>query len=190
MARQKKNPQTETELSQTEDQLLVPNSNLVPKDKMKDEGGRPYTQSLFLEIGYTDQAIYTTKDHDHLYKGHLYPSLKRLYLEEEDPTEYDFSVKYLLGWNHWLRLCENKTVRKHIDEWREELELKLRSRAVKQMIKNAAMGKIQAQQWVANKGWSGRIAGRPSKADIDSEKKFQSRVADEYSADVVRLHGV
>jgi len=178
------------EHSQTEDQLQVPSFEKIPREKMQDEGGRPYTQSLFLEIGYTENSIYTLKDIDHLYRGKIYPSLKRMYLEAEDPTEYDFATKHLLGWSHWQRLCENKTVRKHIDEWREELELKLRSRAVQQMIKNAAMGKVQAQQWVANKGWSGRIAGRPSKAEIDSEKKFQSRVADEYTADVVRLHGV
>ena len=124
------------------------------KDKMVDSAGRPITQSMFLEIGYSDAAIYTLKDEDYTYEGHLYPSLKRLYLEEADPTEYSFAVKYLLNWKQWLRLCENKLTRKHIDEWREELEVKLRSRGVKSAMYAAQEGNYQAAKWLADRGWS------------------------------------
>jgi hypothetical protein len=163
-------------------------TELPTKDKMLDSSGRPITQSMFLEIGYSEAAIYTFKDNDHFYEGKIYPSLKRLYLEAEDPTEYDFASTYLLGWRHWLRLCENKLIRKQIDEWREELEMKLRSRAVKEMIKSAEKGGVQASKWLADRGWAQRGAGRPSKADIASEKVLMARVDSEYSSDVIRLH--
>lgn len=163
-------------------------TELPSRDKMLDTSGRPITQSMFLEVGYSEAAIYTLKEVDHLYEGKTYPSLKRLYLEEEDPTEYDFATKYLLGWKHWQRLCENKLIRKHIDEWREELEMKLRSRAVKEMIKSAEKGGVQASKWLADRGWAQRGAGRPSKADIASEKALMARVDNEYSSDVIRLH--
>lgn len=157
------------------------------RDQMLDTSGRPITQSMFLEIGYSEAAIYTLKDVDHEWNGKIYPSLKRLYLEEEDPTEYNFATKFLLGWRHWMRLCDNKILRKHIDEWRDELEMKLRSRAVQEMIQNSRKGKIQASKWLADKGWAQRGAGRPTKAEIASEKAFAARVDSEYGADVIRL---
>jgi len=161
----------------------------VDKERMLDSGGKPLTQSLFLEVGYTEHAVYTLKEEDHEHKGKTYPSLKRLYLEIADPTEYEFASQCLLGWRHWKRLCENKLIRKHIEEWREELELKLRSQGVKEAIKAAEAGGFQAAKWMADRGWDSRPAGRPSKAEIEREKKFAARISDEYGADVVRLFG-
>lgn len=161
----------------------------MDKTKLLDVGGKPLTQSLFLEIGYTQYAIYTLKDVDYEYNGKLYLSLKRLYIEKEDPTEYEFANEYLLGWQHWKRLCENKVIRKYIDEWREELEVKLRSRGIKEAINAAEKGGFQAAKWLADRGWEQRGAGRPSKDEVEREKKFQARVSDEYGADVVRLYG-
>jgi hypothetical protein len=162
----------------------------MERAKLQDIMGKPLTQSLFLEIGYnTEFAVYTLKDEDHVYEEKIYPSLKKLYLEMEDPTEYEFANTYLLGWRHWKRLCENKAIRKHIDEWREELELKLRCRGIKYTIKAASDGNFNASKWLADRGWEQRGAGRPSKEEIDREKKFQARASEEYSGDVVRLFG-
>lgn len=163
---------------------------LPNKGQMLDSSGRPITQSMFLEINYSDAAIYSLKDGDHEYNGKLYPSLKRLYLAEEDPTEYEFATKYLLNWKHWQRLCENKLIRRSINEWRDELEIKLRSRAVKEMIKSSANGKIVASKWLADKGWAQRGAGRPTKAEVEGEKAFLANVAEEFSDDVQRLRVV
>lgn len=159
----------------------------IDKSKMLDVMGKPLTQSLFLEINYNDQAIYTLKEHDHEHNGKFYPSLKRLYLEADDPTEYTFAITHLLGWKHWQRLCENKVLRRHIDEWREELEVKLRSRGVLQAIKNAEQGGFQSAKWLADRGWDTRGAGRPSKEEVEHEKKVQARINDEYGADILRL---
>lgn len=155
---------------------------------MTDEMGRYITQSLFLEINYTDLAVYTLKDEHYEYNGKLYPSIKRLYLECEDPTEYEFANTYLCGWKHWQRLLDNKAIRKHIEEWREELEYKLRAKGIKRIVAevNGANG-MQASKWLADRGWSTRSAGRPSKAEIEREKEFASRVQDEFTADIVRL---
>jgi hypothetical protein len=159
----------------------------IDKTKFKDVGGRPLTQSLFLEVNYTPNATYTLKDYDHEWEGHVYPSLKRLYLEFEDPTEYDFANTYLLGWQHWQRLVENKLTRKHIDEWREELEYKLKARAVKLMVQSAESGNYQAAKWLADRGWTTRAAGRPTKAEVDGERAAQAKIVQEYGADVHRL---
>lgn len=169
--------------SMNEQEPFLPN-----KELMTDEMGRYITQSMFLEINYTDHAMYTLKDNDHIYNGKLYPSIKKLYLQMEDPTEYEFANTYFCGWRHWQRLLENKLIRKSIDEWREELEYKLRAKGIKRIIQEVGgTNGMQASKWLADRGWSTRTAGRPSKAEIEQEKAFASRASEEFTADIVRL---
>lgn len=162
-------------------------TELIDKSKMMDTGGRYLTQSMFLEVNYEPNATFTLKDNDHEWNGVIYPSLKRLYIEFEDPTEYDFANTYLLGWRHWQKLIGNKMLLNHVQEWREELEFKLRAKGVKNMMLSAASGNYQASKWLVDRGWDTRGAGRPSKAEIEGQKALIKRVDDEYGADVVRM---
>lgn len=161
----------------------------MDKKLLTDGSGKPLTQGLFLEIGYGDSALYTLKDNDHEYNDKVLPSIKRLYLEMEDVTEYEFANKYFLGWSHWQRICNNKVLRKYIDDWRVELELKLRARAAKLMIDQASSGSYQAVKWLADRGWDVKKAGRPTREDVESEKKAMAKIESEYGSDVVRLFG-
>lgn len=160
---------------------------MISREKFLDTGGRYLTQSLFLENNYTDFAIYTLKDYDHTYEGKVYPSLKKLYMELEDVTEYDFADTYLAGWNHWQRICANKLMSEHVAEWRAELELKLRARAAKKMMELADQGQYQAVKWLADRGWDTRAAGRPSKLEKESHVSSATKMAKEYDNDVIRL---
>lgn len=162
----------------------------IDKSKLVDGMGKPLTQGLFLEIGYnTDYAIYTLKENDYTYKGKLYPALKRLYLLEEDPTEYVFATKHLLNWKHWKRICENVMLRRHIDEWREELELKLRSQAIRDMqnLCSTENGNFSAAKFLADRGWDKRAAGRPSSAEKEKRLAMDERLNNEFNSDVARL---
>jgi len=159
----------------------------IDKSGMKDSMEKLRTQSLFLEVGYTDSSIYTLKDNDHEHKGRVYPSLKRLYLAHEDPTEYDFAVTYLLGWNHWQRICDNAILGKHVNQWREELELKIRSQGIRDIMDMSADGSYQASKFLADRGWDKRAVGRPSKAEKEREANMQKSLDDDFSADVSRM---
>ncbi len=164
---------------------------MMDKSLLKSTNGIPLTQSLFLEIGYTDYAVYTLKDEDYEYKGKVYPSLKRLYLEMEDVGEYLFASEHLLGWDQWRRLCENKQVAEHIEKWRYELELKLRSKAIIEIQLRAKSEKgISAARWLAEKGWDKRQAGRPSKAEVEREVKIQADLQSLYGDDLKRIEGL
>jgi hypothetical protein len=160
-------------------------NEIIDKEKMKDTRERARTQSLFLELGYTDFAMYTLKDEDYFYKGELYPSLKRLYLSMEDVVEYDFANKYLLGWSHWQRMCENKQIKAHINEWRTELELKLRSRGVKEMM-NKADTSPMAAKWLADKGW---VTKKDAKEELNAsgKVKIQEQIDNDFGADIARI---
>lgn len=154
----------------------------IDKARLKDSQGRPLTQSLFLEVGYnTNYAVYTLKDDHFEYEGKLYPSLKRLYLELEDVVEYDFATKYLLGWNHWKRIQENKLFKDHVESWRDELELKLRSQAVRDILDMTADEKsFQAAKWIADKGWQKLERGRPRTAEKIKEEALLKAIDEDY----------
>lgn len=155
---------------------------------MTDDRGRLLTVALFLETYYKpDQAMFTFKDYDHVYQGKTFRSLKTMYIDMADPTEYEFANTHLCGWRHWQRMVDNTYLRPHIDEWRMELEFKLRSQAVKQVKEKADKGNMQAAKWLADRGWSTRAAGRPSKEEKEREKNIEKRIGDEFSADIIRL---
>jgi hypothetical protein len=163
---------------------------MIDKKRFLDVTGRPLTQGIFLEHQYdTNYAIYTLKDDDYFYEGKLYPSLKKLYLAEEDPTEYIFVEKHLLNWNQWKRLVANKKTKEFIDEWRDELELKLRAYAVREMqaLINSENGSFQAAKYMADRGWDKRAAGRPSKAEKEKSLAIERHIEDDFKADVARM---
>lgn len=164
------------------------------KSKMKRNNEILVTQSLFIDYQYDPElAVYTWGDEDKEYKGVLYPSLKRLFLEMEDPTEYSFATKYLVNWKHWQRMNNsNKVLRGHFDEWREELEIKIRSQAVLSIIDQSVSesGGFQASKWLADRGWDKRGPGRPSKAERDKENAVQKRIKDDFDETTARMQGL
>ena len=157
----------------------------IDKTLLKDKMGRPLTQSLFLELGYnTEYALYTLGE----YNGKMYPSLKRLYLECGDPTEYEFAKRYLLSYKHWVRLQENKSIIPYIEEWRDELEVAIRSAAIFGIMDQASgENGYQANKWLADRGWIKRAAGRPSKEEKKKDQAIRNRIIDEFNEDSERL---
>lgn len=165
----------------------------IDKNKFKDDRGRFIVQGLFLEDSYNaDMAVFTFDGEDKLYKGKTYPSLKRLYLEHGDPKEYSFARKYLYDWKHWQRLCKNKVVGRHIEEWRKELELSLVSEGVSALIDLALNEKsYQAAKYLADRGWDKSKVGRPSKEEVEGQIKKQAEEDQEFADDfeLIALHG-
>ena len=88
----------------------------------RNSNGNHRTLSLFYELVGADKStvVYTLKDIDH--KG--FPSLKRLYLELGDSTEYKFATTYLDGWEHWKKISGTEWFKPLITQWREELRVK------------------------------------------------------------------
>lgn len=153
------------------------------------EKGVHFTVALFYDLGFRpDIAVYVIGDKDKEYKGKKYPSLKRLYLEMEDPTEYQFATTYLDGWRHWKKLLSSPQVRKHIDEWREELELKLMAKGLKSVIEQATTDEkvsFQAAKFLADKGWI--QADNRTKRDKDKKKTQQETITKDFEDDITRM---
>lgn len=159
----------------------------VDKSAFKDSMGRWITQGLFIDFRYDEtHAVYTLEDQDKIYKGHVYPSLKRLYLEMEDPTEYLFANKHLYSWDHWLALKNNKQLYKEIEKWEEELEIKMRAKGVHALLKMSEGSNFNAAKWVADGQWTQK-RGRPSKAEKEHDRKIRERALAEAEEEVARV---
>jgi hypothetical protein len=164
----------------------------IDKAKMIDSKGAALTQGLFLETSYgnTENVMYTLKSRDHFYKGRLLPSIKRLYLEMEDITEYSFAYAYFLDWEHWKRIKANALIAKHMEGWREELEVRVAAggiRAMQDMACDIEKPNFQAAKYIADRGWERRAVGRPSKEAVQREIRIAAKLSDEFTSDIERL---
>lgn len=149
-------------------------------------------KSLFYEtaLGEKRYAIYTLKEEDYL----GYPSIYRLYLECNDPTEFTIATTYFDSVDHWERLCQAEWFKPHLDKMRRALELKLKSEAVAALIKDAkttSKSAASSQKFLLEKfsliSPDKRAPGRPSKAEISAEAQRIASVADEINDDYRRL---
>ena len=159
------------------------------KSKFKDGKNGYMTMMLFLETTTdVERAVYTLTDRDKEKDGVVYPSLRRLYLELEDPAEYEFANKYLWGWDHWQKMVGNQVLFEYIRLWREELEVKLRARGIRAVIEQADKN-FNAAKWVADGHWNVR-RGRPSKEELEREKKVRERAVKDAEGDSDRISNV
>lgn len=164
----------------------------MDKSKLRDKNGRPLTQGLFLETNYnTDHAVYTLKEEDHEYEGKVYPSIKRLFLDFEDPTEYEFANEYFLGWKHWNRIKSNKLFTDHIAEWQEELDYKMRAASLKAIVDIAVEQEhFGAHKYILEKQWKKGQAGRPAKKEKEREQKLLEAIENDYAVDIERVESL
>lgn len=162
------------------------------KHLFRDARGGYKTQSLFHEMNQTnDNPVFTTKEHDIIRDDGLYIfSLKRLYTSIEDPTEYSHAMSILGSWDHWQRLCNNAVIGRLLNEARVELEVKIRSKAIRAMISTAEYEGSKgtgAAKYIAEKGWEGSKRGRPSKEEVEGRLKQDMAVTDSIRSDAERL---
>ena len=145
----------------------------------KDSVGRYLTHAMFFEsktAGF--EPTFTFKEFDHEYEGVIYTSMRRLYMEMADPTEYLFAIEVLGSWQHWQKLCNSALIREQIDKWREELEVKLRAesiQAIHEVATTAGSKGTTAAKWIAAAGWrTGK--GRPTKKEKARQMKIDARL--------------
>jgi len=161
----------------------------------KNTQGRWLTKALFFElsIGPRPYAVFTLKEEDHEVDGVTYWSLRKKFVDCEDPTEYEFANKWLGGWQHWLELQKCEEIAEHIDSWREERDVKMRSKGVRKLVElaSAEEASFQAAKWLADKGWEEKQKkGRPSKQDIAKETKKQVSSNNRVNADLERIRSI
>jgi hypothetical protein len=166
--------------------------------ELKDDMGRYRTQSLFWELRFKGDEdkyapLFTIKDYDLVKDGITYPSLKQIYMSYDHiPNfEYEFAMDVFNSWDHWTKLATDTVpiVKNAIKGWREELEIKLKAAAIKSLIMTSrepdSKG-FNAAKYLADKGYA-PVRGRPSKEEVEREKRIQAGVNKDLEADMERL---
>lgn len=157
--------------------------SLYQRSDFLDTMHRFKTLSLFLESAYDINALYTLNDEDKLYKGKLFPSLKKLYLQMGDLAEYEFANTHLAGWEQWRRIKANKELNTHVEEWRDELERKVTSENMARIRALAEGGNYNAAKFLANKEY----AGTKTKDQKANAKKPRIPNSEDLSADTAAI---
>lgn len=164
---------------------------MFKREQLVDHIGAYRTQSLFLETNSADVfPLMTLKDVDWEYKGIMLPSLRKIYMDLADPTEYEVAIHVLGSWEHWTRFFSNKKIMKYLQQYRNELEVKTRSGAIRAMISTATLDGSKgtsAAKYIAEKGWEKRKAGAPSKIEVQKELKIQTDIDHELEEDLRRI---
>jgi hypothetical protein len=155
------------------------------------------TKGLFYETTLPEErpifgTKWTLKEKDLVVIDKTYTSMKRVYLEMEDVTEYDFAIATLGSYKHWERLVESPIIRKHIDQWRKELNLKLKARAMKSIIRSATEDEklsFQAMKYLADNEYLDKKGkrGRPSKEEINAELRKEVETSMTFRDDAERI---
>lgn len=151
-------------------------------NKFRGENNIRYLKALFYETVNADKStvVYTLKNEDHM----GFPSLYRLYMEMDDPTEYQFAITYLDGWEHWEMLTACTWFKPYVEKWRREIELRVRSQALAKLREAAKEGKdtLAANKFLLERGWKDKATkGRPSKDQI-------KKAADEIAHDEKKIN--
>mgnify|MGYP001564732566 FL=1 len=158
---------------------------------MKDIKGAWRTYSLFCEYSQDYPCYWTIQDTSRVVDDVTYPSLKQIYLSYEHTpfNEYDFAITVIGSWEHWCRLCKSPKLKEHISMWRDELEVKIRSNAIKSIIRTSleetSAGATSAK-WLAEKGYAPK-RGRPSKEEKEGFLKQEKKIIDEVEDDLIRV---
>lgn len=163
----------------------------------KDNMGRFRTESLFRETlragvreaGY--EPVFTLAQEDHP-DGAV--SMRRLFVEAGDITEYRFAMEVFGSWAHWLKLRECEWLKPYLEAWRAELEVKLKFEAVERLRAVAAdpgnKQAVSAAKWLAEgryKETASSKRGRPTKQEVASALQDEVRTSKDTMDDAERL---
>lgn len=166
--------------------------NNLPKDTFLGPTGF-YTKALFKDHPQAladtgDQLFFIGKEKS----TDKYISLKEVYMQIEDPTEYEFAMKVFGSYRHWKTISELGWAKDYVAEWRYELALKLKSKNIKDIVALASdefvkeTTKFQAMKYLANSDYADKTTAT-TKKNTQRKEAINNSVLKEVSDDFERL---
>jgi hypothetical protein len=152
------------------------------RDKLFDPFGKAVVTGLFEEL--SDPRI------GGKYILFKLSDWKKAYLEISDPTEYEAAHLLIGSWKHWNLMLKNPVFRKCVEEWRNELSLKLEAEAFQNIREQAKLGNTTAAKFIAKHEYKEGVlknkVGRPKKEDSEEivdavESEATKKVAEDMS---------
>lgn len=121
-----------------------------------------------------------------------YIALKEIYMQIADPTEYQFAMTVFGSYRHWKQIAKLVWVKPYVEEWREELEIKLKSEAIIGITALAddpeikETTKLQSLKWLAQSEYAAKKTETQKKKEA-KEDRVQMAVVDTVKDDFERL---
>ncbi len=108
------------------------------------------------------------------------------YIAILDPTEYTQALEILGSWEHWQALRGNETLAKHFDNWKVEVEIKIRAEAVRNLIvQSKTPSGSTAAKWLAEAGFNPK--DMRFKKSRDTEDRIRREMQEQVESDFERL---
>ena len=166
--------------------------------QLKTDNGIVRTKSLFYELSYVDPeyALFTLKEEDIVMpNGRPATALSKLYLafSTTDPTEYSFAISVFGSWDIWEKMQQTAPLKKPIEKWRREADVKRKSLAFESVLKEIqedGRSSFTAAKFLINEEWKPKEDGRTARKARGAEAKSTSEEAFEkagVSEDLERL---
>lgn len=160
------------------------------KPVFRNASGQWLSKQLFFETTEDkSRVLYSLKPEDHKVGKIIYPSLRRLYMELGDETEFIFAETYFGGWPHWKRLLQSQWFLDHLVELREELSARNAAIHLNQIKQSAAQGNASSAKYLLEQGWlpKDKKVGRPTKEKIRQEAEKIALDSYDISDDLERI---
>lgn len=153
----------------------------------KNASGQWYTSGLFWEKSARGEltAKYSLSFEDREHNGIEYPGFYRLYLELEDPTEYEVATQLVGGLEHWTAIVNSPGMAEEVQKLRDWLALRLKSKGMKKIIEQAPES-FQAAKYLVDQSW----LDKKEKAKIRrTARQVDDKVTRLYKDDIDRVFG-
>lgn len=160
----------------------------------KSQTGGWYTRSLFWDT-WSNMAISQRHCEPKFTFNSDRPGMvncKKTFVALGDPTGYQWAMKYLESYDHWIALNKAPWFQEQVEIWVNELNQKLKSEAIQriQRIAEESTNETQAlaaSKYLAERAYDKSKAGRPSKEQQRGEMKRLVAMAETQSEDAERI---
>ena len=112
---------------------------------------------------------------------------KAVFIETMDPTEYEGALALGFSWTQWKHFKKiAPKFNSMVVEWVDEIEVRARSKGIKQMINRASTdNSAAAARYIADGSWTGKHGNSTEKKTQD--KKLTKRINEEARDDIRRV---
>jgi hypothetical protein len=155
--------------------------------QLKTENGIIRTKSLFYELSYDspEYALFTLKEEDIVMPdGRPATALGKLYIAfaTMDPTEYQFATAVFGSWEVWEKMQTTVPLKKPIEKWRREAEVKRKSLAFESVVKEIQEGgrsSFTAAKFLINEEWKATAKAKEDGRAARKEKNLKDKTTSE-----------
>lgn len=121
---------------------------------------------------------------------------RQTFVDTQDPTEYEAAILLTGSWEEWQRIKKEWPYFREIllPEWKMEQEIKMRSLAVRAIVRDAnsseSKSSASSAKWIAEGRFNPRAVGRPSKDRVSRETAVEEALRKEIEEDIERVQSV